>query len=71
MIQADELAVVPLFRCLDESQRQRLAATAAELNVQPGEWVVHEGEVPSFFVLLQGALDLEKEFGGESNVRGR
>jgi thioredoxin reductase (NADPH) len=71
MIQADELEGIPIFRCLTDSQRQRMAANAAELNVQAGEWIVREGESPFFFVLLAGALEVEKEYGGESRVRGR
>ena len=71
MIQADELEEIPIFRCLTNSQRQRMAANAAELNVQTGEWIVREGESPFFFVLLAGALEVEKEYGGESRVRGR
>lgn len=71
MICSADLENVPLFRCLSESHRQRLAASVAELNVQAGEWIVREGETPSFFVLLQGALDVEKEYGGASRVRGQ
>jgi thioredoxin reductase (NADPH) len=71
MIRADELAKIPLFSTLSESQRERIAGKAAELNVQPGEWIIREGETPFFFVLVEGALDLEKEFGGESKVRGQ
>lgn len=71
MIRADELTAIPLFSALSESQRQRIAANAAELNVQPGEWIIREGETPFFFVLVEGALDLEKEYGGASKVRGQ
>lgn len=38
--------------------------------MQKGEWLIREGEPPWFFVLLEGALDVEKEFGGASEVRG-
>ena len=71
MIRADELATIPIFECLTHSHRQRLAANAAELNVQAGEWIIREGETPFFFVLLEGALDVEKEYGGASKVRGQ
>ncbi len=71
MIRPEELQSIPLFKCLNDQQRQRLAANVAELNVQAGEWIIREGETPSFFVLLAGALDLEKEYGGESKVRGQ
>jgi len=71
MIRADELAKIPLFNCLSESQRERIARNAAELNVQAGEWIIREGETPFFFVLLEGALYLEKEYGGASRVRSQ
>jgi thioredoxin reductase (NADPH) len=70
MISAGDLAKVPLFDCLSEAQRERLAASVAELNVEAGEWIIREGETPSFLVLLEGAVDVEKEYGGASKVRG-
>ncbi|RXH55389.1 FAD-dependent oxidoreductase [Granulicella sibirica] len=70
MISAGDLVKVPLFDCLSESQRERLAANVAELNVEAGEWIIREGETPSFLVLLEGAVDVEKEYGGASKVRG-
>ena len=71
MISSEDLAKVPLFNCLSEAQRERLAASVAELNVQADEWIIREGETPSFFVLLEGGLDVEKEYGGASKVRGQ
>ncbi len=68
MIAADELKRVPIFACLTDAQRVRFAQTAAELNVQEGEWLIREGEAPWFFILLEGALDVEKEYGGLSEV---
>jgi thioredoxin reductase (NADPH) len=52
-------------------QRERIAQNAADLRVEKGEWLIREGEVPSFFVLLEGVLEVEKEYGGASQVRGR
>jgi thioredoxin reductase (NADPH) len=71
MIQPEELKQVSIFACLTDTQRERIAQTSADLRVQKGEWLIREGEVPSFFVLLEGALEVEKEYGGESQVRGR
>jgi thioredoxin reductase (NADPH) len=71
MIEADELKQVPIFACLTDAQRVRFAQTAAELHVQDGEWLIREGEAPWFFILLEGALDVEKEYGGLSEVRSR
>jgi thioredoxin reductase (NADPH) len=71
MIQPDELKAFPLFACLTDVQRQRVAQNAAELFVQKGEWLIREGETPWFFVLMEGSLEVEKEFGATSEVRGR
>jgi thioredoxin reductase (NADPH) len=71
MIQPDELKQIPIFACLTDGQRGRIAQNAADLRVQKGEWLIREGEVPSFFVLLEGVLEVEKEYGGASQVRGR
>src|SRR5260370_27893695 len=71
MIQPDELKSVPIFACLMDLQRARIAKNAADLYVEAGEWLIREGEMPSFFVLLEGELEVEKEYGGSSKVRGR
>ncbi len=71
MIRSDELKVAPIFACLSDAQRERIAQNAAELIVKEGEWLIREGEAPWFFVLLEGCLDVEKEYGGSSVVRAR
>src|SRR6195952_887971 len=71
MIYAEELKQVPIFACLTDGLRERIAQNAADLRLQKGEWLIREGEVPSFFVLLEGVLEVEKEYGGASQVRGR
>jgi thioredoxin reductase (NADPH) len=68
MIQSDELTAVPIFACLTDVQRERIAQNAADIRLQAGEWLIREGEVPWFFVLLEGALDLGKEYGGTSQA---
>ena len=70
MIRPDELEAIPIFACLTDALRQRIAQNAADLHVQKGEWLIREGEVPWFFVLLEGVLAIEKEYGGTSPVRG-
>jgi hypothetical protein len=44
MIEAEELKQVPIFACLTDAQRVRLAQSAAELHVQEGEWLIREGD---------------------------
>lgn len=66
MIAAAELHNIPIFACLEDADRQRFADRAADVRLQPGEWLIREGEVPYFFVLLEGHLQLRKEILGRS-----
>jgi thioredoxin reductase (NADPH) len=68
MVQAEELKGVPIFGCLTDAQRNRLSQTIADIRVQKDEWLIREGDPPWFFVLLEGALDVVKEFGGTDRV---
>jgi thioredoxin reductase (NADPH) len=64
MIAASELESFPIFACLNELERQRFAASAADVRLAQGEWLIREGEVPYFFVLLEGTLQLLKDMLG-------
>jgi len=66
MIAASELREIPIFACLDEPERQRLAERAADVRLEPGEWLIREGEVAYFFVLMEGRLQLLKDILGQS-----
>ena len=66
MIIDHELQGIPIFDCLEPLERERLAAKAADVRLQPGEWLIREGEQPYFFVLLEGSMELTKEVFGRS-----
>jgi len=66
MITAEELEQVRIFACLEEPERQRLAQKAADVRLGVGEWLVREGESPSFFVILEGQLTMFKEIMGRA-----
>jgi thioredoxin reductase (NADPH) len=66
MISPAELQAFPIFQCLDEEQRQRFAERAADVRLQPGEWLIREGEAASFCVLLDGCVTIVKEILGRS-----
>ena len=66
MISPTELEAIPIFACLEETDRQRFAARAADVRLQPGEWLIREGEVASFFVLLEGTVQVVKEILGQT-----
>jgi thioredoxin reductase (NADPH) len=63
MITADLLSTVPLFANVPDSERETIAARAADLQFQKGDYLVMEGETPSFFVLLSGRVTVLKRVG--------
>ena len=64
MIQPDELKGIAIFDCLTDGQRARVTQGAADIYVRPGEYLIREGDPPWFFVLLDGTLEVLKEYAG-------
>jgi thioredoxin reductase (NADPH) len=65
MITAAELAQIPVFAGLEESECQRLAERAADIRLEGGDWLIREGEDPRFFVVLEGLLQATKNIVGQ------
>ncbi len=65
MISFSELQALPVFASLDELSCRRLARRAADIRLNPGEWLLREGEMAGFYVLLEGDLQLVKEVLGQ------
>jgi thioredoxin reductase (NADPH) len=63
MITADALLDIPLLAPVPERERAAIAARAADVQLQTGEWLLHEGETPSFFALLSGQIAVSKRAG--------
>jgi thioredoxin reductase (NADPH) len=63
MITAETLAAIPLFATVPHRERETIASHAADIELQAGEWLVHEGETASFFALLSGRLSVIKRVG--------
>jgi thioredoxin reductase (NADPH) len=64
VITADLLAHIDLFAQIPDSERATLAARAADVRLQAGEYLLVEGQQPSFFGLLEGQIDVFKVMGG-------
>ena len=71
MITSAELAQTPLFAGVEEAERQRLARKAADIHLEPGEWLIREGEEPRFFIILEGELEAIKYIVGQRRELGR
>jgi thioredoxin reductase (NADPH) len=61
MFTAEELKRSKLFSILSEAEVLKLAETAADVRLAPGEWLSREGEPPYFHVLVEGRLQMVKD----------
>lgn len=71
MITSKDLEKIPVFAGVDEQERRRLARRAADISLEPGQWLIREGEEPHFFVTLDGELEAIKDIVGQRRVLGR
>ena len=71
MITSEDLQTAPVFEGVEEAERQRLARRAADIVLEPGQWLIREGEEPKFFVILEGELEVSKLIVGQHRVLGR
>jgi thioredoxin reductase (NADPH) len=70
MITSADLEKIPLFADVEEQELRRLARRAADIRLEPGEWLIREGEEPRFFVILEGELEALKDIVGQGRVLG-
>ena len=70
MITSADLQKIPLFEGVEESERQRLARRAADIHLEPGEWLYREGEEPRFYVNLEGEFEVLKDIVGQLRSLG-
>src|SRR5208282_318157 len=71
MITSKDLERISVFADVEEQERRRLARRAADLYLEPGDWLIREGEEPRFFVVLEGELEAVKDVVGQRRVVGR
>jgi thioredoxin reductase (NADPH) len=68
MVELEDLRRLELFGHLPIEMLRRLVAKVGEVMLAAGEYAVHEGEVPAFFVLLSGKMELTKRVAGIERV---
>jgi len=64
LITADLLKQVPLLAGIEVSELESLAARMADVPLRTGDWLIQEGEVAAFFIVLSGSLAVSKMVGG-------
>jgi thioredoxin reductase (NADPH) len=70
MITSGDLEKIRVFAGVEEQERRRLARHAADIHLEPGEWLIREGEEPRFFVILEGELEAVKDIVGQRQMLG-
>src|ERR1700760_3094045 len=64
MLTSSELKKIPVFACLNESNLKWLLQQAADVHLEPGEYLIHEGEFTPFFVVMDGTTEVLKDVMG-------
>jgi thioredoxin reductase (NADPH) len=70
MLTIEEIAETPIFAKLPEAELARLAQTAADIHLAPGEYAVHEGEERALFAVLSGKMEVTKLVDGIERTIG-
>ncbi|HWD83636.1 MAG TPA: ATP-binding protein [Kribbella sp.] len=69
---AADLREIPLFAGVTDAQLEELIAGSAEVPIEPGADLFHEGEPADFWwVLVDGAITLHRKIGREDTVMGK
>lgn len=64
MLTVGEIQTVPIFLSLTSGQQQRLAETAADIHLEPGEFAVPEGGERALYAVLSGKMEVVKTIDG-------
>ena len=67
MLTSSELKKIPIFACLNDANLMWLSQQAADLHLEPGEYLIHEGEPTPFFVVMDENHGSAQRCDGASN----
>jgi len=70
MLAAEDLAHVPVLASVPPDDLARLAQTAGDVRLAPGDYAVHEGDERSLFVVVSGRIEVTKLVDGIERVIG-
>jgi thioredoxin reductase (NADPH) len=66
----DEVRAIPIFAALQAADLERLATSAADMQLSAGEWAVHEGDERAFYAVVSGKIEVLKLFDGVARTLG-
>ena len=64
MLTVADLRAIPVFSSLAPAELERLALTSADIELNPGEFAVHEGGERALFAVLSGKIEVIKTVDG-------
>src|SRR5262245_35040775 len=70
MVTAEEVARVEVFAMLDAQEQERIARSAADVTLVPGEDAAPEGADPALFAVIEGRIEAVKSVDGVDRVVG-
>jgi thioredoxin reductase (NADPH) len=68
MISSKDLASIEAFKGMDDGALAVVASRCADIALDAGEWLIHEGEPSRFFALISGRLEVSKRLSGVLTV---
>ena len=70
MFTTDEVRAIPIFSVIPATDLERLAKSAADIQLAAGEWAVHEGDERAFYAVISGKIEVVKLFDGVARTLG-
>src|SRR6266853_763118 len=70
MFTTDEVRTVPIFSAISAPHLERLAKSAADIQLATGEFAVHEGDERAFYAVISGKIEVVKLFDGVARTLG-
>src|ERR1700761_1452371 len=64
MLTSSELKKISIFACLNDANLAWLSQQAADVHLEAGEYLIHEGEPTPFFVVMEGITEVLKDVMG-------
>src|SRR5260370_7649807 len=70
MFTTDEVRAIPILSVIPTTDLERLAKSAADIQLATGEWAVHEGDDSGFYAVVSGKIEVDKRFDGIPRTLG-
>jgi thioredoxin reductase (NADPH) len=70
MFTTDEVRTIPLFAAIPPTELERLAKSAADIQLSTGEFAVQEGDERAFYAVISGKFEVVKLFDGVPRTLG-